>query len=71
MCDISTNKELTKPYPTFLLQPKFRFLLKLSSLLCPNVRFLPEAHFLVLGQCQTPAKWYPRKLSTKRKEEER
>ena len=55
MCDISTNKELTKPYPTFLLQPKFRFLLKLSSLLYRNVRLLPEAHFLVFGQCQTLA----------------
>lgn len=56
MCDISTNKELTKPYPTFLLQPKFRFLLKLSSLLYRNVRLLPEAHFLVLAQCETPAR---------------
>ena len=64
MCDISTNKELTKPYPTFLLQPKFRFLLKLSSLLYRNVRFLPEAHFLVFGQCQALAKQYSRRFST-------
>jgi hypothetical protein len=49
-------------------------LLKLTSLLCPNVRFLPEfisnvrfqceAHFFVLSQCQTPANWYPKRLST-------
>ena len=34
----------------------------------PNVRFLPEAHFLVLGQCQTPAKRHPKRLSTGKQE---
>jgi hypothetical protein len=33
-----------------------------------NVRFLPEAHFLVLGQCQTPAKRHPKRLSTGKQE---
>jgi hypothetical protein len=42
---------------------KLRFLLELTSLSWPNVRFLPEAHFLVLGQCQIPAK-RPPKLPT-------
>jgi hypothetical protein len=44
-----------KAYFSFLA--KIRFLPELISLPCPNVRFLPEAHFLVLGQCQIPAKW--------------
>ena len=40
--------------------------LNLTSLSCPNVRSLPEAHFLVLGQCQAPARQYctPIRLST-------
>jgi hypothetical protein len=29
-------------------------------------RFLSEAHFLVLGQCHTPAKQYPKRPSTQK-----
>ena len=53
----STLKLRFLPKLTSLFQPKIRFLPELTSMSWPNVRFQPEALFLVLGQCQTPAKW--------------
>ena len=44
--------------------PQYQIPAQAYFLVMAKVRFLPEAHFLILGQCQTPAKRHPKRPST-------